>query len=276
MVDAVVAFVLSCVAQKAFDEGCDFFFNKFNKREVPGQAPPASAVEARRHDFSTGAAASSDVDITVRHRPALRGDQPVILTFQRFDILSEGWTVPMVLREPARLRVDRDQYVFAALIVDPPKTRGSKMTLRAVGWTRQWVASNELQTFRIETQQPTPKQMKKLGLVQPDGASPFVLAAPAPARTPNAPASVAKLNPADRPTSIVSDRSATSVSSSGSGTGTQFFTRTCRARVPFKPQCRAPVWKDEMCEEHWSKAKNGMPVFDAKTGAPLRPRPWWR
>ena len=173
----VVQGVITAAAGRLAERGVD--------RLLDGRRQPVVVPEPpKRHRLGN---VTSDVDIVVRHRPA--GRRAVLLAFQTATGWEEtevpqGATVPMLLGETAHLTLLRDDYVISALVLEPAVKVGGKPVLHGIGRIRHWVASNATEQLAITTNPPSPKTLKKLGLLKPDGTSPFELPPAQPAAPP--------------------------------------------------------------------------------------------
>lgn len=186
MVDPVLVGLVVGLIQKAAEIGMERFFGAPAAPAAPAIVAPKPAI--RRHDYSDGCGALSDVDISVAHHLSGTRRAPTFLIVEKFNRSGDGFVVPMLQGETAYLTLSRDHYSIVALIVDLPRKRGGKPTLRGLGTTSEFIASNTATTLHVATKHPTEKMVRKVGLLASDGTLPFLLPPPpAPKAVPAAP-----------------------------------------------------------------------------------------
>ncbi|OXM59214.1 hypothetical protein CF165_48845 [Amycolatopsis vastitatis] len=211
---------------------------------------------------------TSDVDIVVRHRPA--GQQVVLLVFQTASgweqtEMPQGATVLMKLGETAHLTLPRDHYVISALVFEPPAKGGGKPVLHGIGRLPKWVLSNTTEQLAITTNPPSEKTLRKLGLLKPDGTSPFELPPAQPAAPPK---QLPSAPPAARPSPPSARRPA------GTRPLEALNDRPCQAALSRSgapcPDRAVIVSRNSLCRAHEDALKQGWAVYDRSSGQQIR------
>lgn len=186
MVDPVLIGLVVGLIQKAAEIGMERFFGASAAPAAAGIVAPKAVV--RRHDYSDGYGALSDVNVSVSHHLTGTRRAPTFLIIEKFNRAGDGFVVPMLQGETAYLTLARDHYSIVALIVDLPRRRGGKPTLRGLGATSEFVAANNATALHVATRHPTEQMVRKVGLLASDGTLPFLLPPPpAPKALPAAP-----------------------------------------------------------------------------------------
>ncbi|MFE3798050.1 hypothetical protein KHQ06_31660 [Nocardia tengchongensis] len=178
MVDPVLIGLAVGLIQKAAEIGMERFFADSCGPVAPMIAAPIPKPVIRRRDYSDGYGAISDANISVAHHLAGVRKAPTFLILEKFNRSGDGFVVPMLQGETAFLTLARDHYSIAALIVDLPRIRGGKPTLRGLGWADEFIASDNATVLRIPTKHPTIKLVQSVGLSGSDGTVPFLLPPP--------------------------------------------------------------------------------------------------
>ncbi|MGW4354324.1 hypothetical protein ACWELJ_19790 [Nocardia sp. NPDC004582] len=179
MVDPILVAAGIAAMQKAIEIGMDRLAGAFSAPPPPQVIlTPAPKPVIRRHDYSDGYGALSDANITVAHHLSGVYRAPTFLILEKFNHPGDGFVVPMIQGETAFLTVSRDHYSIAALIVDLPRTRGAKPTLRGLGASDEFIASNTPTALHIPTEHPTQNLVRQVGLLDSTGNLPFLLPPP--------------------------------------------------------------------------------------------------
>ncbi|MCK2220603.1 hypothetical protein MF672_043400 [Actinomadura sp. ATCC 31491] len=166
--ESVVVPLFAAAARTLLTRGAKWLFDRATVEHRPARQ---AETPVGRQDLSAGGLPVSDADIAI-DQGAFALPMPALLMIQ--DGHGRIVPFPMMSGEIAHVTVRRGHHVLAALTLNPWLS-ADVPTLTGVGWRRARIASGRTLRVTVTTRPPTWATMGELGLVNPDGTSPFRL-----------------------------------------------------------------------------------------------------